>query len=81
MIHINLFSENFEFMFFSLESQCSDLSDPDNGRVLVSGRIIGSIATYDCNEGFELQGGSSTRVCRDNQEWSGTTPTCRGVLS
>ena len=60
------------------ESRCSDLPNPENGRVIVSGEVIGSIATYDCDDGYTLNG-LSTRICRDDQEWSGVAPTCRGT--
>ena len=35
---------------------CSNLSNPANGEVNVPSRTVSSVATYTCNEGFELNG-------------------------
>ncbi len=56
--------------------QCEQLRDIANGRVSVSGVIIGSTATYTCNKGYFLVG-SSTRRCQTNAEWSGEEPFCK----
>ena len=32
--------------------------------------------TYQCNEGFFLQGGGPSRSCRSSGEWDGTAPSC-----
>ena len=34
-----------------------------------------SVATYTCNEGYNLVG-SSNRSCEANQLWSGVEPVC-----
>ena len=54
---------------------CERLPDINNGQVDLSGRTLGSTATYTCNQGFVLVG-SSTRICQSNGQWSGSEPSC-----
>ncbi|CAH1783116.1 unnamed protein product, partial [Owenia fusiformis] len=54
--------------------ECTQLSNPVNGRVIQSSSSCNAVATYQCNECFSLSG-SSTRSC-EAQGWSGTAPTC-----
>ena len=54
--------------------------NPENGLVTINGRTFGSIATYQCDEGFILVG-SETRTCQQDGEWSDSQPTCEGQLS
>ena len=59
---------------------CGNLNDPANGSVTHnSGSTFGETATYSCNTGYNLVG-NRTGVCQDTGEWSGSTPTCRGML-
>ena len=61
---------------FLLVLECIDLNDPPNGEVtLPMERIVGSEATYTCNEGFSLSG-NSVRSCQTDGQWSGGVPTC-----
>ena len=55
---------------------CGSLQDPQDGRVVLSGTIFGSTATYNCNTGFILVG-EQTRTCQASGEWSGKSPFCR----
>ena len=46
---------------------------------------VGTMATYSCDAGFELQGGDTVRTCMGDGStrfgiWSGLTPTCVGGL-
>ena len=41
-------------------------------------RPIGTTATYTCNTGYTLTGGTTTRVCVTGGNWNGSTPTCQG---
>lgn len=54
--------------------------NPFNGRVVLMGRTVGSQATYDCNEGFNLEG-NETRTCQSDGMWSGNEPTCEGTCA
>ena len=57
---------------------CPSLPDPPNGIVSVTGFSVGGVATYICNEGFELVG-SEVRMCQGDGEWSGEEPQCGGM--
>ena len=46
--------------------------NPGNGTVVV---VRGDMATYSCNDGFDLVG-VSVRVCGDDGEWSDEAPMC-----
>ena len=59
---------------------CGSLTDPAYGQVdLTSGITFGRTATYSCNTGYNLVG-DSTRTCQATGEWSGSAPTCQGML-
>ena len=63
--------------FTEEEIDCGILPHPCFGHVELSGTEEGSIATYTCSEGFELEG-TQTRVCQSDGTWSGKEPTCEG---
>ncbi|XP_019647923.1 PREDICTED: LOW QUALITY PROTEIN: sushi, von Willebrand factor type A, EGF and pentraxin domain-containing protein 1-like [Branchiostoma belcheri] len=54
---------------------CLTLDPPLNGKVNGS-NLYGDTVTFTCNVGFELLG-DQTRICQDNQQWSGTQPYCQ----
>ncbi|XP_052808433.1 E-selectin-like isoform X2 [Mya arenaria] len=56
---------------------CGSLSNPANGQVSAPTTTEGSTATYSCNSGFILVGGSA-RTC-EASGWSGSEPTCQQV--
>ena len=39
-------------------------------------RYVGTIATYSCLSGYQLEGGSSLRACGADGEWNGTALSC-----
>ena len=49
-------------------------------RVIISGTTIGSVASYSCDDGYVIDG-LSTRICQDQQTWSGSEPQCRSKHS
>ena len=55
--------------------ECESLSDPANGMVTVTGLTPGSIATYTCNNSYQLLG-NNTRTCDSNGSWTNMEPTC-----
>ena len=78
-----------EFVFvecmFTISGACSDLPRLMNGGItynggLVDSRPINTIATFTCNPGFTLTGGSTTRTCGSDGVWSGTALTCQCKL-
>ena len=59
---------------------CGTLNNPTNGKVSYTGRTtFGQTATYSCNTGYSLVGDSS-RTCQATGNWSGSVPTCQGIL-
>ena len=63
-----------------LTVDCGSLTDPANGQVThVTGTDLGQTATYSCNTGYNLVG-DSTRTCQATGNWSGSAPTCEGML-
>ncbi len=62
---------------------CSDLTNLTNGIIdynmgAASLRPVDTVATYTCNTGYNLTGGTTSRVCVIGGIWSGSTPTCEG---
>ena len=59
---------------------CGALSNPVNGSVhYTAGTTFGQKANYSCNTGYRLVG-DSTQTCQATGRWSGSVPTCHGVL-
>ena len=59
---------------------CGSLTDPANGQVnQTAGTTLGQTATYSCNTGYKLVG-NSPRTCQATGNWSGSVPTCQGLL-
>ena len=56
---------------------CGHLKDPEYGHCKTNGEHYGSVATYSCNDGYILYGGSRSRKCLDDGYWSGKEPQCR----
>ena len=70
----------FPFILYSTTIDCGTLNDTTNGRVSHSaGTTFGQTATYSCDTGYTLVG-DSTRTCQADGMWSGSEPTCQGVL-
>ena len=70
----------FTYVSFLLTAMnCDTLADPPNGQVSHTvGGTLGQTATYSCNTGYNLVGGS-IRTCLATG-WSGSAPTCQGML-
>ena len=59
---------------------CGSLYDPANGQIdHTAGTTFGQTATYRCNTGYHLVG-DSTHTCQATGNWSGSVPTCQGML-
>ena len=59
---------------------CGNLTHPANGQVNhTAGTTFGQTATYNCNTGYNLVG-LSTLTCQATGNWSGSAPTCAGML-
>ena len=71
---------NLYYVFLILTAvDCGSLPDPANGSVNHTAGTFGQTATYSCNTGYNLVG-DSTRTCQATGNWSGSAPTCQGVL-
>ncbi len=55
--------------------QCPELAGPSNGIVMVSNRTIGSVATYSCDNRYNLVGAVTTE-CLPSEIWSNEPPVC-----
>ncbi len=61
---------------------CSDLSSLANGDIDYGGggstnsRPVGTVATFTCDTGYTLNGGT-TRTCGSDGVWSGSAPVCQ----
>ena len=65
---------------FLIAVDCDTLADPINGQVThTAGTTLRQTATYSCNTGYNLVG-NSTRTCQATGVWSGSEPTCQGML-
>ena len=59
---------------------CDALTNPANGQVShTAGTRFGETATYSCDPGYILVGGS-TRICQATGNWSGSAPNCQCML-
>ncbi|XP_071532550.1 LOW QUALITY PROTEIN: sushi, von Willebrand factor type A, EGF and pentraxin domain-containing protein 1-like [Panulirus ornatus] len=61
------------------DKECVDLDNPHSGYVDVKGKIVGSVATYRCQEGYHLIG-QAERHCQANGIWTSAPPECRENL-
>ena len=66
-------------------TSCSDLTNPTNALIgynmgTASLRPFDTVATYTCNTGYTLNGDTTTRVCVIGGFWSGSPPTCEGLI-
>lgn len=64
----------------SLAVDCGNLQNPENGLVNLVNTTFWSLATYECDSGYELVGGNVSRVCESNGMWSGDEPLCNSEL-
>ena len=66
--------------FFLTGVDCGTLTNPANGLVShTAGTTFGQTATYSCNTGYNLVGGS-IQTCQATGVWSASAPTCHRTL-
>ena len=78
-IHVHTYI-HWQLVFFSATSfhpvvTCELLSAPSNGQLSLPLLVFDSVATYTCNEGYQLTG-NMKRTCLDTGLWSGFEPAC-----
>lgn len=66
-------SVNRKFPISFPDRECPELTQPELGAVIMSGREFGGLATYSCPHGYNVVGLQS-RLCR-NGHWTGVEPT------
>ena len=69
-----------EFLF----ADCPSPPNPPSGGSFVGVNVLpgfpispGSIATYECDPGYQADDGSPTAICLDTGEWDGPEVICR----
>ncbi len=67
----------YKLCFYCLSEavMCESLVSPSGGAVNLTGLELGSRAEYRCELGALLIG-NRTRVCMENGNWTGSTPSC-----
>lgn len=62
-------------------TECSDLSNTTSQflKAEITGRVVGSRATFSCPTGYGLRGEDSL-LCLDTGQWSATVPYCEEVI-
>jgi len=58
-------------------STCEDPGVPVNGSRVGDSFTVGSSVSFECSEGFNLEGLSSI-TCGANGKWNAEAPTCSG---
>ena len=60
---------------------CANLTDPADGQVTYSPsdtpRFVGTVATYSCEQGFDVVEGDMERTCQSDGTWTGSEPSCQ----
>ncbi len=69
-------SQVLKVLLFCAAVMCEALPGIANGQVELSGTFVSATATYTCDSGYILEGGSRRR-CQNNGKWTGTEPSCR----
>ena len=66
------------YLNFFLPENCPILPDPENGMVTLTGVSVGDMATYTCNDGFELMGVQKL-TCQEDGTWDNPLPLCMSL--
>ncbi|XP_052789666.1 protein jagged-1b-like [Mya arenaria] len=61
--------------------ECGRPQGVTDGTVWYTGTTLNGVATYVCNEDFNMTSGDRVRTCMASGVWSGTKPTCQFVAS
>ena len=57
---------------------CGPPGEPSNGDVNIPRTTFAAIVSYECDDGYELEG-KSTRSCQANGQWEGSVPSCKPI--
>ncbi|XP_045194321.2 sushi domain-containing protein 2-like [Mercenaria mercenaria] len=78
------FTNKFEALKKELDQKvvrCPYLDTPTNGNMTQNGDSEGAVATFTCDTGYEMIGGTATRVCQENNVWSGSVVICAAKVA
>lgn len=59
--------------------ECENFREVLSNNVIIigaNGNKYGNYITFSCEVGYNINNGSSTRICLKNGKWSGKSPTC-----
>ena len=59
---------------------CGTLKHPLHGKVILSKTVYGSIAKYECEQGYKLVG-IAKRTCLGTGVWDHKEPICEGIIT
>lgn len=62
------------------DHQCDFPGIVENGAASSTSYDYGSKITYTCDTGYRLVG-DRERMCMDDGKWTGSSPTCQGMIS
>ncbi|XP_075471339.1 membrane cofactor protein-like isoform X4 [Ascaphus truei] len=65
---------------FCARRSCGSPGAIDDGDFDVPDFLLGSRATYFCNDGFRMSSRRNYRVCQPDGSWSNTVPECEAVI-
>lgn len=71
---------NFNGYFIFLVIRCGYVSSPTNGKIHITKVSYGGVATFQCDDGYDLIGPTS-RTCGLDGKWSKTNPECNSHVS
>jgi hypothetical protein len=72
-----LFQHSATVTILDLDGYCENFTDFKNGKVSLSGVLVGDTATFACNNGYELVG-DSVLYCLSGGTWDNSPPVCQG---
>ena len=92
LMHLSMLIQSFSLLceaksywLLTCTAICTSLTSPTNGFISYGPDTsapfdLGTTATYGCNPGYGLSGGSATRTCTGANSWSGSAPVCLGTI-
>ena len=74
-VNANIFEHTEIQLHVPIFTDCGTLVAPEDGSVAFTTTTFESVATYTCNPGYFITGGT-VRVCLHDGYWTGTDPSC-----
>ncbi|KJE94762.1 hypothetical protein, variant [Capsaspora owczarzaki ATCC 30864] len=64
-----------------IDNYCGAAPIAPNGRTDCTGSGIGTVCTFNCNDGFQRASGAATTACQTNTQWSVATATACTLIT